>query len=74
MAEVNCAKCLRPICNSSVWTEGLGNCPTKVKVEVIKRATEKCFSEGFREFARHASVQEGQGYVPGFFLLLRRAL
>ena len=43
-------------------------------MEVIKRATEKCFSEGFHEFARQALVQEGQGYVPGFFLLLRRAL
>ncbi|MDY7019023.1 MAG: DUF1847 domain-containing protein [Chloroflexota bacterium] len=63
MTEVNCAKCPRPVCNSPAWEEGPDNCPTKIKKGLIKRATEKCFSEELQEFARQASIQEGQGYA-----------
>lgn len=61
--QPNCAKCPRPVCNSPAWQEGPENCPTKIKADVIKRATEKCFSSEYREFARMASIQEGQGYA-----------
>jgi len=60
---VNCAKCPRPVCNSPAWQEGPENCPLKLVPDVIKRATEKCFSAELREFALKASKQEGSGYM-----------
>lgn len=60
---VNCAKCTRPVCNSPAWQEGPENCPKKVKPDVIAKATEKCFSPEFRDFAVKASRQEGSGYL-----------
>jgi len=60
---VNCAKCPRPVCSSPAWQEGPDNCPLKVMPEVIKKATEKCFSPDFRDFAIKASKQEGSGYI-----------
>ena len=60
---VNCAKCTRPVCNSRAAEEGPDNCPQKVMPDVIKKATEKCFSPEFREFAIKASQQEGSGYI-----------
>jgi uncharacterized metal-binding protein len=60
---VNCAKCKRPVCNSRVPEEGPANCPGKLKHEVIRKATEKCFSPEFRDFALKASIQEGSGYM-----------
>jgi len=61
--SINCAKCPRPVCNSPAWQEGPENCPGKIKPEVVRKATEKCFSPEFREFARQASKQEGSGYM-----------
>ena len=61
--KVECAKCARPVCNSPAWQEGPENCPTKIKAEVIKRATEKCFSPQFHEYALKASKQEGSCYM-----------
>lgn len=61
--KIECAKCPRPVCNSPAWQEGPENCPTQIKAEVIKRATEKCFGPEFHEFAVRASVQEGSGYM-----------
>jgi uncharacterized metal-binding protein len=60
---VNCAKCPRPVCSSLAWQEGPDNCPLKVLPNVIKRATEKCLSNGLRDFAIKASKQEGAGYM-----------
>ncbi len=60
---VNCAKCPRPVCNSPAWQEGPENCPRKVMPDVIVKATEKCFSPEFRDFAMKASKQEGSGYM-----------
>ena len=60
---VNCAKCPGPVCNSRAWDDGPANCPRKVMPEVIKKATDKCFSPEFREFAVKASKQEGSGYL-----------
>lgn len=60
---VNCAKCLRPVCNSPVWQEGPDNCPLKILPEVIKKATDKCLNAEFRDFAMKASKQEGMGYM-----------
>ena len=61
--KIECAKCPRPVCDSPAWHEGPENCPTKIKAEVIKRATEKCFGPEFHEFAVKASLQEGAGYM-----------
>ena len=60
---VNCAKCPGPVCNSRAWEEGPANCPRKVMPEVIEKATDKCFSSEFRDFAVKASKQEGSGYL-----------
>jgi uncharacterized metal-binding protein len=60
---VNCAKCSRPVCNSVAWEDGPANCPRKVMPEVIEKATRRCLSAEFREFALKASRQEGSGYV-----------
>ncbi len=61
--KIECAKCPRPVCNSPAWQEGPENCPAKIKAQVIKRATEKCFGSEFHEFAVKASLQEGSGYM-----------
>ena len=61
--SINCAICSRPVCNSLAWREGPENCPGIIKSDVIKKATEKCLSREFREFARQASKQEGSGYM-----------
>ena len=63
---VNCAKCQRPVCNSSAWQDGPENCPTKLASEVIEKATEKCFGSEFHEFALKSSKQEGSGYMKMF--------
>ncbi len=60
---VNCAKCVRPVCNSRVPDEGPANCPRKIMPEVIRKATARCMSPEFREFALQASRQEGAGYL-----------
>lgn len=60
---VNCAKCPRPVCNSPAWADGPANCPLKILPEVIKKATEMCFSPEFHDFAIKASKQEGSGYM-----------
>ena len=60
---VNCAKCPRPVCNSRANHEGPANCPQKLMPDIIAKATEKCFSPEFRDFAVKASRQEGSGYL-----------
>lgn len=60
---VNCAKCVQPVCNSMAWQDAPANCPRVLLPEVIKKATERCFSSELREFALQASRQEGSGYL-----------
>jgi uncharacterized metal-binding protein len=59
----NCAKCVRPVCNSLAAQDGPANCPHKLMPEVIEKATAKCFSPELRDFALQASRQEGSGYL-----------
>jgi len=58
---VDCSKCPAPVCYSIAWEQGPDNCPTKIRAEAIKEATEKCLSPEFREFAYIASKQEASG-------------
>jgi uncharacterized metal-binding protein len=60
---VNCAKCPRPVCNSLTWQEGPDSCPSKVLPEIIRKATEKCLGNEFRDFAVMATKQEGAAYM-----------
>lgn len=59
----NCAKCSKRVCTTEQWQQGPDNCPTKIRADVIKRATDKCFSSEFHEFAYQASRQEGSGFM-----------
>jgi uncharacterized metal-binding protein len=61
--HVNCAKCPRPVCNSTAWQEGPDNCPSKVLPDIIKKATEKYLGKELHHFAVQASKQEGSGYM-----------
>jgi uncharacterized metal-binding protein len=61
--RVNCARCPRPVCNSPAWQKGPDNCPSKVVPDVINKATQKCLSKEFHDFAIKASKQEGAGYM-----------
>ena len=63
IAEVKCADCPAPVCNSPAWEKGPENCPVKIKAGIMKKATTKCLTGEFKEFARQASKQEGSGYV-----------
>ncbi|MFC1963032.1 DUF1847 domain-containing protein [Chloroflexota bacterium] len=60
---VECANCPAPVCYTSAWEQGPDNCPTKIRSEVIKKATEKCLSPEFKEFAYTASKQEASCYI-----------
>ena len=60
---VNCAKCARPVCNSTAGQNGPANCPRVLLPDVIQKATERCLSSELREFALQASRQEGSGYL-----------
>lgn len=62
-AAVNCAKCPRPVCNSTAWQEGPDNCPSRILSHVIRQATVKCLGPEFHDFAVKASRQEGSGYL-----------
>jgi uncharacterized metal-binding protein len=63
VVQITCAACPSPVCNSQAWEKGPDNCPVKIKPDIIKKATAKCLSPEFREFARQASKQEGSGYL-----------
>lgn len=60
---VNCAKCPRRVCNTEEWDKGPDNCPSKIRAEVIRKATEKCISPENLRFAYNASKQEASCYV-----------
>jgi uncharacterized metal-binding protein len=63
MEKVECAKCTKVVCNSQQFDQGLPNCPTKTKVEVIKRILAEYDKPEVKEFARQASIQEFEGYM-----------
>ncbi len=60
---INCAKCTRPVCNSTAYEDGPDNCPYKVVPEIIEQAVKKYSQSGVRNFAANASRQEGSGYI-----------
>ena len=61
--KVECAKCTKVVCYSEHFLEGLPNCPTKTKSEVIEQALREYDDSELREFARQASIQESQCYM-----------
>ncbi len=60
---VSCAKCHTMVCRVGLADKAPKNCPTRLKAEVIDRATQKCFSSQFVKLAYEASIQEGTGYA-----------
>jgi uncharacterized metal-binding protein len=60
---VNCAKCARRVCSTPQWDKGPDNCPTKIRTEVIRKATEKCVSPENLKFSFNASKQEASCYI-----------
>jgi uncharacterized metal-binding protein len=60
---VNCAKCTRQVCDTREWDKGPDNCPSKIRTEVIKKATEKCISPENLRLAYNASKQEASCYI-----------
>ena len=62
--ETNCVKCkiVKKICRDP---EGNGPkfCPTRAKREIIERALEEYHKPEIKEFARQASIQEGECYA-----------
>ena len=63
MEKVECAKCTKVVCNSQQFDQGLPNCPTKTKAEVIKRILAEYDKPEVKEFAQQASIQEFEGYM-----------
>ena len=60
---VNCAKCTRRVCSTEEWEKGPENCPSKIRTEIIRKATEKCVSSENLQFSYNASKQEASCYV-----------
>ena len=60
--KTECGKCPGPVCGRPGMI-GPQNCPTEVKAETIKRATEKALSPEFKDWVYWSSIQEGQGYL-----------
>jgi uncharacterized metal-binding protein len=60
---VNCAKCSRRVCNTGEWDKGPDNCLSKIRKEVIRKATKKCTSPENLTLAYNASKQEASCYV-----------
>jgi uncharacterized metal-binding protein len=61
---VTCAMCTRRVCGSEAWDKGPDNCPAKISMDVIKKATEKYFATPESlAFSLNASRQEGAGFI-----------
>ena len=61
----NCAKCAVKLSERACRKEdgkGPAFCPTLYKKEIIEKSLEKYEDPAIREFARQASIQEGEGY------------
>lgn len=61
--DINCAKCPKTVCNSAAFMKGPENCPTKVEADVIKKAMSRYHNPQIAEFARIASIVEGEAYM-----------
>jgi len=61
--KTECAKCTRTVCYSKHFLDGPPNCPTKTRIETIKKVLEEYDRPEVKEFARQASVQEFEGYI-----------
>lgn len=61
--DINCAKCSRPVCHSAAFMKGQENCPTKVEADVIKKVMSRYHNPQIAEFARVASIVEGEAYM-----------
>ncbi len=61
---INCAKCkiVQKVCRRPDG-KGPNNCPTKVYADIVKQAMDEYNSPQIKEFARLASVQEGECYA-----------
>ncbi len=61
--DINCAGCPGLVCYSDAYMKGPENCPTKIEADVIEKAMDKYRAPQFAEFARVASVVEGEAYT-----------
>ncbi len=61
--DVNCAKCPGPVCYSAAFKKGPENCPTKVEADIIEKVMSRYHDPQLAEFARVASVVEGEAYM-----------
>lgn len=61
--DVNCAKCPGPVCSSTAFMQGPENCPTKIEADVIEKTRSKYQDPQLAEFARIASIVEGEAYT-----------
>ncbi len=61
--DVNCAKCSGPVCYSAAFMKGPENCPTRVEAGVIEEVMSRYHDPQVAEFARVASVVEGEAYM-----------
>lgn len=61
--DVNCAKCLGPVCYSATFMKGPENCPTKTKADIIEKAMSRYHTLEIAEFARVSSIVEGEAYT-----------
>ncbi|MBU2608747.1 MAG: DUF1847 domain-containing protein [Chloroflexi bacterium] len=61
---IECAKCPGPVCNSAAFMKGPENCPTQVEADVIEETKHWYEEPGVAEFARQASIVEGEAYGP----------
>ena len=62
-AKIECAKCTRTVCVSEHYMEGLENCPTRTKADLIERTISEYDNPEVKEFARQASIQEFENYM-----------
>ena len=62
--KTECAKCTKVVCNSQAALKGPDNCPTKTKQDIIQKALAEYDDPEVREFARQASIQEFECYMP----------
>ena len=60
---IECAKCPRPVCNSSAFMKGPENCPTQIEADVIEETRSWYKEVKVAEFARQASIVEGEAYM-----------
>lgn len=60
---INCAKCPGVVCNSAAFMKGPENCPTQIEADVIEKTRSRYKEPEVAEFARQASIVEGEAYM-----------